>query len=46
VLTDEGQRVAIFYTKVYERLLRPSWQPTNHLHHQDSEMPCTPSILT
>jgi hypothetical protein len=23
VLTDEGQRVAIFYTKVYERRLRP-----------------------
>jgi Mn-dependent DtxR family transcriptional regulator len=23
VLTDEGQRVAIFYTKVHHRLLRP-----------------------
>ena len=23
VLTDDGQRVAIFYTKVHDRLLRP-----------------------
>ncbi len=23
VLTDEGQRFAVFYTKVYNRLLRP-----------------------
>ena len=34
-LTPEGQRVAIFYTKVHDRLLGPSSPPT---HHQPREV--------
>lgn len=32
-LTPEGQRVAIFYTKVHNRLLRHYSPPTTHPHH-------------
>ncbi len=40
VLTPEGVRVAIFYTKVHSRLLRPSSPPaTNHLHPSSSDAP-------
>jgi hypothetical protein len=46
VLTDDGQRVAIFYTKVHARLLWPLLAATSYRRHQHSERRCAPSILT
>ena len=47
VLTPEGLRVAIFYTKLHGRLLRP-WSPplTNHPHLSDAASwpPSTASV--
>ena len=46
VLTDDGQRVAIFYTKVHARRLWPLLAATSYRRHQHSERRCAPSILT
>ena len=46
VLTTDGQRVAIFYTKVHDRLLGRSLLLTSPRHHHHSEMRCAPSTLT
>ena len=46
VLTDDGQRVAIFYTKVHDRLLWPLLAATSYRRNQHSERRCAPSILT
>jgi hypothetical protein len=43
-LTPEGQRVAVFYTKVHDRLLRSP--PTNHPHQQSYATPWPPSTDT
>ena len=42
-LTAEGQRVAIFYTKVHDRILGPSSPPTNPQHHHRYDEPSPPS---
>jgi hypothetical protein len=39
--TAGGQRVAILYTKVHNRLLRPHSQPTRHPHHPSYATPYT-----
>ena len=42
-LTPDGQRVAVFYTKVHDRLLRPSSPPTPHPHRPNSAVPSASS---
>jgi hypothetical protein len=46
VLTPDGTRFAVFYTKLHNRLLRPSWPPTSHRHPPSSARPCAPSTST
>jgi hypothetical protein len=46
VLTPDGTRVAVFYTKLHNRLLRLCWPPTSPRHRQPSGRPCPPLIST
>ena len=46
VLTPDGTRFAIFYTKLHNRLLRLSWPPGSPRHPRCSARPCTPSTST
>ena len=39
VLTDDGQRFAVFYTKVYNRLLRPMLAADQPPHRWNSDEP-------
>ncbi|MDF3305308.1 hypothetical protein P3H15_09775 [Rhodococcus sp. T2V] len=41
-LDPDGLRFAIFYTKVYDRVLRPCSPPTNRRLHQQSVKHCAP----
>ena len=43
VLTPDGQRFAVFYTKVHNRLLRPLLAAHSHLLRCPSGKPCAPS---
>ena len=46
-LTPDGIRVAVFYTKVHDRLLRPLLDaPTNHPHPSSSDAPSPPSTTS
>ena len=44
-LTGDGLRFAIFYTKLHDRLLRPSSLPTSHPPRHHYEKHCAPSTL-
>jgi hypothetical protein len=44
VTTSDGLRAALFYTKVHDRILRPSSHPTRHPNHQHFGPPWPPSI--
>jgi hypothetical protein len=46
VLTPDGIVMAVFYTKLHNRLLRPSWQPASPRHPRPSVTPCTSSTST
>ena len=46
VLTPDGIKVAVFYTKLHNRLLRPSSPPTSPRPHPNSAPPCAPSTST
>jgi len=46
VLTDDGQRFAIFYTKIHNRLLRTLMAATNHPHPSPSGKPYEPSTTS
>jgi hypothetical protein len=43
VLTGDGLRMAVFYTKLHHRLLGPCWPPTGHRPHPTSATPCASS---
>jgi hypothetical protein len=45
-LTDDGIRITIFYTKVYNRLPTPSPQPTNRKHPANYAPHCPQSTDT
>jgi hypothetical protein len=45
-LTPDGIRVAVFYTKVHNRLLRPCLPPTRPRPRPNSAPPCAPSTST
>jgi len=38
-LAPDGQRVAAFYTKFHDRLLRPLLAPTSHPHRPSYDTP-------
>ena len=40
VLTPEGIRTAVFFTKVHDRVLRPSVPPMSLRHHRNLVVPC------
>ena len=46
VLTPDGTRFAVFYTKLTTGCSAPSWPPTSHRHPPSSARPCTPSTST
>ena len=46
VLTPDGAKMAIFYTKLHNRLLRPCWPPTSPRHPPAYGRPCAPSTST
>jgi hypothetical protein len=43
VLTPDGVRMAVFYTKLHNRLLGPYWPPTGHQPHPSFATPCASS---
>jgi hypothetical protein len=45
-LTGDGLRFAIFYTKLHDRLLRPSSPPNSHPPRSHCEKHCAPSTFT
>ena len=46
VLTPDGTRFAVFYTKLHNRLLRPLMAADQPPHPRRSARPCTPSTST
>ena len=46
VLTTDGIRVAVFYTKLHNRLLRPLLAADQPRHPPNSAQPCAPSTST
>jgi hypothetical protein len=45
-LTPEGIRIAVFYTKIYNRLLVALTAPINSKPHRSYARPCAPLIAT
>jgi hypothetical protein len=46
VLTPDGTRIAVFYTKLHNRLLRPCWPSASPRRSWPSARPCAPSTST